>query len=379
MFKTFSTAFAVGLAFFTTTVSAESLKIGIIGPLTGPGAPWGIAMEQAGQIAAREANARGGLDVDGRKVPVEIIAYDDQYKAAEAVAAYARLVNQDDVKYVFLLTSASTMALKEAVEDDEVLALTASFTSKAIDENTNYMNRLSSIPLNYAGPVAEWIADNIPERRLVVVNPNDETGWEIAKADEEAFKAAGFEIVGNELFERSQKEFQPMLTKIIALKPELIDLGSTAPATAGLIIRQARDLGYTGLFIKTGGPGPKETLEAAGSKEAVEGFLAIDYADITTEGFKRIAAEYHQAKGQEPNQMIAPYYDALTVLLAAVEKAGAIDDPSKVSTALTEVLPRPSLQGGNLNPGNRQILSPIFMTRMRDGLAEVVGSVEVTK
>lgn len=57
---------------------AQTLKIGLIGPLTGPGAAWGYA-------------AKGGLEVGGKKHQVEIVAYDDQYKAAEAVAAYQRL------------------------------------------------------------------------------------------------------------------------------------------------------------------------------------------------------------------------------------------------------------------------------------------------
>ncbi|WP_036765341.1 ABC transporter substrate-binding protein [Paracoccus pantotrophus] len=358
---------------------ADTVKIGVIAPLTGGGAPWGIAMDQAAHIAAAEANADGGLDIGGAKSKVEIIAYDDQYKAAEAVSAYNRLINQDGVKYVVILTSASTLAIKENIESDQVLGLTAAFTSKSIDENTHYMMRLSSIPINYAKPLANWMAQNLKERRVVIVNPNDETGWETAKFDEEAFKAAGFEIAGSELFDRSQKEFQPLLTKIIAMNPEIINVGSTAPSTSGLIIRQARDLGYKGLFVKTGGPGPKEILEAAGSKEAVEGVVAMAFADPGTEGFRRLAGEYSKAIGQEPNQMIAPYYDAINVLLHAIEKAGTVDDTAAVIAAMGEVLPMPSIQGGELHHGDRQILSPIFVTQMKDGEAVVVGSVAVTE
>jgi branched-chain amino acid transport system substrate-binding protein len=69
---------------------AETLGLGIIAPLTGPGAPWGMAAQKAGEILAAEVNAEGGLDVGGTKYEVEVFAYDDQYKAAEAVAAYDR-------------------------------------------------------------------------------------------------------------------------------------------------------------------------------------------------------------------------------------------------------------------------------------------------
>lgn len=367
------------LAAVTGEAGAETLKIGIIAPMTGGGAPWGIAMQQAANIAAANVNSKGGLTVGGKKYTVQAIAYDDQYKAAEAVAAYNRLVNQDGVKYVVLLTSASTLAVKDNLESDQVLGLTAAFTMKAIDKTTRYMIRLSSIPANYAKPLVGWLAQNLKERRVVIVNPNDETGWETTKADEDAFKAHGFQIVGSELFERSQKDFQPLLTKIIGLNPEMIDLGSTPPPTTGLIIRQARDLGYKGLFVKSGGPGPRETLEAAGSKAAVEGMIAMDFADPATPGFQYLTVEYGKAIGQIPNQMIAPYYDGVSVLLRAFEAAGTVTDPAKVAAAFEKVLPMDSVQGGRLNNGNRQILSPIFVTRMTDGQAAVVGKVDVTE
>ncbi len=379
-FRKLATAFAVGLcasAVMVPQAKAETLKIGLIAPMTGGGAPWGSAMQQAATIAATEANAAGGLDVGGKKYRVEVVTYDDQYKAAEAVGAYNRLVNQDDVKYVVLLTSASTLAVKKNIESDKVLALTAAFTSKAIDADTKYLKRLSSIPLNYAKPLVAWLAENRKERRVTLANPNDETGWETSKVDEEAFKASGFQVLGNELFDRAQKDFQPFLTKIIGQNPEVIDLGSTAPPTTGLIIRQARDLGYKGLFIKTGGPGPKEMLEAAGSKEAVEGMIAMDYADPTTAGFQRIAAEYKKAVGQEPNHMIAPYYDAITLLLFAIKNAGTVEDTAKVSATFARVLPMDSVQGGTLYYGEQQILCPIFVTQMKNGQADVIGMVEV--
>src|SRR5271167_1458754 len=120
-------AFGVGLhASLMSSASAETLKIGLIAPLTGGGAPWGVAEAEATKILASEINAKGGLDVGGKTYQVDVIAYDDQYKAADAVAAYNRLINKDGVKYMIILSSPSTMALKENIQGDEVLALTSS-------------------------------------------------------------------------------------------------------------------------------------------------------------------------------------------------------------------------------------------------------------
>ena len=104
--------------------------------------------------------------------------------------------------------------------------------------------------------------------------------------------------MGVELYERAQKDFQPMFTKILKLNPDLIDLGSSPPGTAGLLIRQARELGYKGKFLKTGGAGPEEIVAVAG-KEASEGLISVLYADPANPGFAKLSAEYEKTEGAD--------------------------------------------------------------------------------
>jgi branched-chain amino acid transport system substrate-binding protein len=112
------------------------IKIGIIAPLTGPGAPWGQSAAGGVKIIAAQTNAAGGLDVGGVKYAVEITTYDDRFKAADTVTAFNRLVNQDQAKFIFVMTSTGTMAVRDAVESDHVITLTSSMSSKVIDKNT---------------------------------------------------------------------------------------------------------------------------------------------------------------------------------------------------------------------------------------------------
>ena len=362
--------------------SAETIKIEVIAALTGPGAPWGMAAAEGPRILAAEINANGGLDVSGEKYDVEIIAYDDQYNAADAVAAYNRLVNNDGVKYMIIMSSAATMALKQNVEDDEVVALTSAASSNAIDENTRYMFRLYSTPTEFVPGFVAWLRDNVQQRRLVIINPNDETGWDFVKLSEKLFGEAGFEVLGSELFERSQTDFQGMITKIMGMDPDVIELATTSPASAGLIVRQARELGYKGLFVKSSGPSPREIVESAG-REAAEGMINLLYADRGTEGYQRVAAEYTKSVGQEPNEMVVTFYDAANVLLHAIQKAGDAEDTSKVRDAFTGTLPMPSVQGDEMKLGGKsasgvdqQILTVDYIGVIRDGEPVVVGKIE---
>ena len=286
-----------------STAQAQNVKIGVIAPLTGPGAAFGIPMEQGAKLAAADVNARGGITIGGKKHMIEVIAYDDQYKAAEAVAAYSRLVSRDGAKYVMTLSSASALAVKESMEADKIVSVSGAYTSKLIDDKTTHIFRAFSTAQNYMPSFGQWLKDNLSARRVAILNPNDETGWDQAQLAEKTFKQAGLTVVANETYERTQKDFQPLLTKLMTLNPELIDFNSSPPATAGLIIRQARELGYKGQFLKSNPSGPREVIEAAGGKEFVEDMICILFADPNSKSdYQRIAAAYKKTVGQEANE-----------------------------------------------------------------------------
>lgn len=196
--------------------AADTINIGYIGSLTGGGASWGLATSEGVRIAAEEINDKGGLEVNGTRYPIKFIAYDDQYNAAKSVAAYSRLIRQDRAKFVFLMSSSGSLAVKQNVEDDEVVALSSAYTDKVTDANTHFMYRLFSVAENYAPSLIEWLAENTEERRIFLLNPNDETGWDQAELTEEHFQKQGYEILGSEVYERSLNNFQPLLTRVLS-------------------------------------------------------------------------------------------------------------------------------------------------------------------
>jgi branched-chain amino acid transport system substrate-binding protein len=360
--------------------SAADIKIGVIAPMTGPGAAWGMAEAEGTRFAAEDVNQAGGLDINGTKHKIEVIVYDDQYKASEAMAAYNRLLNQDGAKYILGLTAASVMALKETIESDNVLVLTSTYTRKAIDPNTKHILRLYSTPVDYIPPVVKWMKINLPGKRVAILNPNDETGWDLAKISSEALSKEGYEVIAPELYERSLRDFQPLLTRVIAAKPDIIELGGTPPATAGLIIRQARELGYTKAFAAFGGAGPREVVAAAGA-QAAEGMLNVLWADPANEAYTAMVERFRKKIGQPPNELIVSYYDAAKVLLRAISLSGDPTNPEKVREALaTKALPMKSLQGQEMTFGGKntmgvdaQIMTVNYIGQIKNGEPVAVG------
>ena len=279
-------------------------------------------------------------------------------------------------------TSPAAVALKQNVEDDQIVAITSAASPNALDPDAKFMFRVQTTPDGYMPALIAWLRDNMPERRVALINVNDEVGWSFSELSEGLYLENGFEVTNNELFERAQKDFAPMLTKVIAQNPDVMDVGGVPPAITGLVMRQARELGYEGKFVKTAGPSPKEIVEAAG-KEAAEGMLTVLFADPANPGYQRLAGEFKSSIGQEPNEMILPVYDGFSVLLRAVQKAGTVDDTAQIAAAFAEALPMASAQGDELTladrsapGGSHQVVTTTYIGVIKDGVPEVIGKVK---
>lgn len=363
------------------TASAETIKIGVIAPLTGAAAKWGQASAGGPKLAADEINANGGLEVGGKKYDVEVIAYDDHHKAADAVAAYSRLVHQDNAKFVIVMASAATLAIKQNVEDDKIIALTSSLTDKAFDEDTKYMFRLYSPPPEFLESFIAWMKDNMTERRILVVNPNDETGWVQTDLSEKIYADNGFEVIGRRLYERSTQDFQALLTEIVAAAPEIIDLSTTPPTTAGIIVRQARELGYKGTFVQTGAGSPYEIIAGAGNT-ASEGIVSMVYANPKNDDYRQLVEKFHAQNGQAPDSIIVSFYDATNLLMKAIQDAGSPDDVDAIKQSFAKVVPVTSLQGDELTMGgasklgmDHQVMSVNYISVIKNGEPTIVAKI----
>ncbi len=365
------------------TAQTDTLKIGVVSALSGPGSEWGLAQDGAAKMVALEVNAKGGLKVGNKTYKIEVISYDDTYKAALAVSGVTRLIEQDKVKLVVgPMGSASTLAVNPLYEQNKVIAIIGAYSEKALNAKTKYAFRGFPTQVEFAGPIVEWLKKNRPAlKTMAELEPNDETGWFSQKLLKEEYEGAGYKIVSSELFERSLKDFQPVLTRILATKPDIIELGTTPPGTAGLVIRQARELGFKGQFVKIGGPGVPQIVAAAG-KEFAEGLICYAAADVTTKTYKDLEALYAKVLKPPMNEFAVYFYDVVRMLVDAVQAAGTVDDTDKIAAALEKQSPYKGAQGtirwGGMKAygSNHQILTPTFIGTIKDGKQEIIGRMD---
>ncbi len=360
----------------------DVLRVGVIGPLTGGGAAWGLGLDGGVKIAAQEINQDGGLKVGDDTYTIEVVSYDDQYKAAEALTAANRLMGPDDVRFIFgPIGSASLLAIKPMTEREGVQLYTGAWAADVL-KDSEYVFRVGPTTQEFAPSTVQWVKENKPDvQRIGLIAANDETGWNSQKIQANAYSEAGFDVVTTEFFERTQNDFSAILTKMLAQDPDNIELDTAAPRTAGLIVRQARDLGYTGSFTKFGGFDVDELVKAAG-KQYAEGVVGITMAAPDTEVWNRLGDEFAKLHKAEMNDYVVMFYDAANLVFSAMENAGSLDSDDVVA-ALESSAPfegsvgTMTWGGGEAYGVDHQIYRSVVMVEIQDGAGVVIGEAKL--
>lgn len=370
-------------AFVKPSWSAEkTLVIGTTLPLSGPAAGWGLGLSRMNDFFAEDVNARGGLKIGEDVYKIKTIAYDNKGQPSEAAANATKLVSQDRIHYLIGGVIAATgMAELPITQPAKVVTTSLWWGKDIIGPDKPYSFRQTVSQDEIAPAMYAWIAKNNPNiKRVAQINPNDTSGWDTAAAIREAAKNNGMEIVSEELFERGTKDMYPFLTKILASKPDLIDVAVSAPGDGAVIVKQLYELGYKGARAWTCGTNPPQIVKLCGD-EAAEGLLFAYGQDLngprSTPETRALAKRYFE-KFKEP---LSPHhvtsYAMLEIFTRAMERTGAIDtekvskeveNTHKFDTSFGPVV----LIGKKKYGIDRQFVHQMMLSQSRNGKVEEI-------
>jgi branched-chain amino acid transport system substrate-binding protein len=174
-------------------------------------------------------------------------------------------------------------------------------------------------------------------KSIALLYANDDafskSGFDVMKA---AAEKAGLAIVATESFGQKDTDFSAQLTKIKALKPDAVGISALVEPISGVLL-QARQLGFgkETLFIGGNGANSPKLGEIAGV--AADGMIVgspwfIGKPDAVNQKF---VADFRKKYNRDPDQFAAQAYDAMKIVAAAIDRAGAAD-PVKLRDALTQ-------------------------------------------
>lgn len=368
---------ALALAAFGSAAAAqETVKLGLSVPLSGAAANWGLGSQFMCETAAQEIADAGGVKVGDTTYNFECLAYDNKYNASEGTKVAQTLLNRDGVQIIGgSLGTAPVQALQTLAERQGALIFTTAWgkSLKGSEHPTTFTQM--NTPYEILPLLIPYVVEQHPDaKNVALLSPNDATGKETEAVAQEVWKEHGIEVLTSDFYERGTTEFRPIASKIAALEPDIIDLGSTPPADAGAIFKELDVLGWEGVKVVEVGTGI-EGIKATGG-DAVEGTYmgaAVTFeGDAVPQHMKDVNEAARSEIGESINAIHIGFYDSVYALKAAIEKAQSID-PAK----LAEVMPSvtfPAFYGTEVGFGSEDIYGtpqqmqlPVIVTQIVDG------------
>jgi branched-chain amino acid transport system substrate-binding protein len=380
--KRFKLVAVLAAAGFCSAAHAEDdLTIGVHASFSGAGAAFAEGMLAATNFAAEDVNKDGGLEVAGKRYKVVIKQYDDRYRAQDAVTAMDRLMIQDGIHFVVgPMGSAAAVATKAQTTAGKVITMTLAFSPRALGPDAPFAFRPVITTGEFSDPQVAWLMKTKPSKQVVSLLPNDETGQQMGAGNTASYAKAGAKLQV-EYYERERVDFVPVLTRLL-MTADALEIGGNSPTTAGLILKQARELGYRGPVFVTGGDVAAEAVKVAG-KEAAEGVYVHLPIDTGLPDTAAYVARFKAKNGPNMNGFSPFFYAGLQMLFTAMQKAGTVEDTTKIATTLEGLSDVPTAMGragwtGEKQYGiKHQIDLPFYVGQIKDGVVTKVATCDV--
>jgi branched-chain amino acid transport system substrate-binding protein len=321
------------------SAGAQSVvKIGWFGPETGDSALWGQAEKNTVLMMANDYNAKGGIEVGGKKYKVEIVAYDDKGDSVEAVNVVKRLVYQDKVvAIVGAQGSGEAIPVATIVNEAKVPLVSSTATNPKVTVQDSgavnqFMFRACFID-PYQGKTAAYYAFQKLGKRnaAIVMTIDDPYSTGLADFFKQNFIKAGGKVVAEVSYTSGEKDFRAPLTKVKSANPDVVFIPAYYNDVA-LIAKQARDLGIKQMLL--GGDGwPSENLISLAGK-SLEGCMFVNHLDIYGDIAKPMRDEYKAKYGKTAELNSYMVHDALFMVVDAMKRAKSVE-PVAIQKALT--------------------------------------------
>jgi len=313
------------------------MKLGAMGPMSGGAAQWGLAMNSAAELAAAEVNQEGGVKIGGKTCKVIVVPYDSKYTADGAAAGSNAFAAQDIHLIIGPVGSPEATGIKPVAARNEQVAWNAAYAKNALEPKYPLMFHISPGPGIWADAVIKKAKTVFPMKTVALIAPNDQGGTDIADVDADAYKANDVTAT-KEYYQRGTTNFAPIVTRVLASSPDVVDTASSPPGDAGVIIKQLRLAGFNGPVGRLGGPGTDEILRVAGGIDVVRNFYWFETIPTEDPKIRDIDAEYRKLLGKDPVGGTSFWADlpAARLTLKAVSAAGT-DDAKAVAAALRKL------------------------------------------
>ncbi len=311
-----------GVAASVPAQAQDTVRIGLVQPLTGSVAYNGKSVVEGARLAVEEMNAAGG--VLGKKI--ELIVEDGQCTPANSVNAVEKLVQKDKVvTLVGAFCSSATAAIMPVAQKYKLPLITGVSSKASLTEQGNpYFFRAAETDALMAEAFAKILANDLKLTKVAYIGVNDDWGRGGVEEFSRDLTALGVKTVLTEYFDHGATDFFTLLTKLRAAKPDGVFVAAETQ-DGSILVKQIREMGLDTKVFGVGSWATADFINLAGP--AAEGIhAAVPYASsMDTPRNQGFVQKYEAKYGIKPGKYGAAGYNALNIAGQAIARAGGTD------------------------------------------------------
>lgn len=285
--------------------SGEAHKIGFLMPLTGGSGKLGQMMMEGSRLAVEEVNAASGAG--GR--PVELIPEDSQALAKQAISGFKRLADYHDAEVIFTGWTAVVSAIAPLAEQSKTMLISASTASPAVRGISPYFQSTWMYDDETVKLILPYAKDKLNVNKLAVLTVVSDLGTALAKSVRQEWERMGGAIAAEEVHQHAEGNFRPILLKLVSSKPDAVYLTSSNGKQLAQIVRQARELGYKGIFLSYGAFEDPEVLALGAQADGCYYTSPAFNASSDDPATRKFVDAFQKKYSRTPNVHQANHYD----------------------------------------------------------------------
>jgi len=323
--------FVLSLALGGTGQAAEKIKIGFHAPLTGFAASDGKSSSEGAKLAVEQVNGAGGIN--GKML--ELVIYDDQAKATQAIPIANKLIGQDKVTVAVSGSySSPTRSAAGVFQEAKIPYVSAYAIHPDITRAGNYVFRTSFLGGIQGRAGAKLVGETLGKKRVVMITLQNDFGKSLAAGFKSMAGNFGIKIVNEYQYSIKDRQFGSIVAKVKADKPEAI-YASGYYFTAGPLVSQLRGAGITVPIIGQEGYDSQKFIEIAG--KASEGVIITTSLDRDSDvpETKNFIEAFEKKAGFKVDMVAASSHTAVMVVADALKRCGSTD-PRAIRDAIAK-------------------------------------------
>ncbi len=308
----------------TPTTPVAPIKIGLIGPLSGDGAAWGVIEKNVMELAVDEVNTAGGIN--GRRIEV---AYEDgRCEGTTGLSAAKKLVEVDGIKILFVSCSQEMQSIAPYAQAHKVIAWTSYASASTITHAGDYIFRNSYSNIDMAQAMATQALKK--GKRVAIITEHSAFASDLEHFFVQDVPAGGGAVVAQEIFEQGTRDMRTQITKLLASKPDVVVLNPNGRDTGLAILKQLSDQGYQGPLVGNFFGGSRDVQLST----QAQGMVYVSDPVFVESPLKQkvFAAYIHRYEQPDMEWPVGSRYDAIYILKDALLAVG--DDPTKLKDYL---------------------------------------------